>query len=106
MSLDGRAALPGTRVTAVFGDDSRVSGSAGCNGYFGRAAVTGAQLQMGAMGATRMNCSEEGVMQQEQAYLGALGKAASYRIEGNELRLGPATGGKPGTVATWRCRPR
>ena len=50
VSLDGRAVLAGTRVTAVFGADSRVSGSAGCNGYFGLATVKGEQLRVGAAG--------------------------------------------------------
>jgi heat shock protein HslJ len=91
-SLDGSAALPDVRVTAVFTEDKRVSGSAGCNGYFGRAAAAGGRLQVGLLGATLMYCNGEGVMRQEGAYMGALEKAAAYRLVGNELRLGPAPG--------------
>jgi heat shock protein HslJ len=92
VSLEGRAVLAGTRVTAVFGDDSRVSGSAGCNGYFGRAAVTDGQLAVGLLGATRMYCNADGLMAQEGAYLSALEKATAYRIVGGQLQLGPAPG--------------
>jgi heat shock protein HslJ len=92
VSLEGRPVLSGTRVTAVFGDDSRVSGSAGCNGYFGRAAATDGKLAVGLLGATLMACSGEGVMTQEGAYLSALETATTYRIVGGRLHLGPAPG--------------
>ena len=90
VSLDGHEALADVRVTAVFGEDSRVTGSAGCNRYFGRASVTGgARLDVGLLATTMMYCGGEGVMPQEQAFLAALEKAAAYRVEGPELRLGP-----------------
>ncbi len=92
VSLEGRDALPGVRVTAAFAENDRVSGSAGCNGYFGRAAVTGAQIDVGLLGATLMYCGAFGVMAQEKAYLTALEKAATYRIVGTALELGPAPG--------------
>lgn len=92
-TMDGRAVLPGTRVTAVFTSDDRVSGSAGCNGYFGGAvAKGGAQLSVGLLGSTRMFCGADGVMDQEQAYLAALQKAASYQVTSGELRLVTAAG--------------
>lgn len=91
-SLDGRAALPGVRVTAVFGADDRVAGTAGCNGYFGRAAAAGPRLDVGLLASTRMFCGADGVMDQEQAYVDALGKVKAYRIEGTELQLGTAPG--------------
>jgi heat shock protein HslJ len=92
VSLEGRPVLAGKPVTARFGDDSRVSGSAGCNGYFGRATVTDGQLAVGLLGATRMYCNPEGLMAQEGAYLSALEKATAYRIVGGQLHLGPAPG--------------
>jgi heat shock protein HslJ len=92
VSLRGRDVVPGTRVTAVFAADDRVSGSAGCNRYFGSSAVGAGSLEMGAIGSTRMACGAEGVMAQEDAYLDALGGAKAFRIQGAELRLGPAPG--------------
>jgi heat shock protein HslJ len=88
-SLDGHEAVAGVKVTAEFGQDNRVAGSAGCNRYFGRAAATGAQLDVGLMATTMMYCGAEGVMPQEHAYLAALQKAKSYRVVGAELHLGP-----------------
>ena len=92
VTLEGRDALTGVRVTAVFGDDSRVSGSAGCNAYFGRAAVSGEQLTVGLLGTTMMYCGAEGVMAQEAAYHSALEKAKVYRVVDGRLQLGPAAG--------------
>jgi len=92
-SIDGHPALAGVRVTAVFAsDDDRVAGSAGCNQYFGRAAVKGERIEVGGLGSTKMFCTTDGVMPQEAAYLSALGQATSYRIAGRQLQLGPASG--------------
>ena len=91
-SLDGRAALPGSRVTAVFAEDGRVAGSAGCNAYTGRANPSAGRLEVGPLASTRMFCDVDGVMTQEAAYLGLLEKATAYRIAGARLELGPATG--------------
>lgn len=92
VSLDGRAVVAGTRVTAEFGADSRVTGSAGCNRYFGLATVKGEQLRVGALGSTRMYCSPDELMAQESAYLAALEKATEYRVVSGRLQLGPAPG--------------
>jgi heat shock protein HslJ len=92
VTLEGRDALAGVRVTAVFGDDNRVSGSGGCNAYFGRAAVSGEQLTVGLLGSTMMYCGAEGVMTQEGAYYSALEKAKVFRVVDGRLQLGPAAG--------------
>jgi heat shock protein HslJ/predicted small secreted protein len=92
VTLEGRDALTGVLVTAAFGDDSRVSGSGGCNRYFGRAAVSGEQLTVGLLGTTMMYCGAEGVMAQEAAYHSALEKAKVYRVVDGRLQLGPAAG--------------
>jgi heat shock protein HslJ len=92
VSVEGSPAVPGTRVTAVFGEDNRVTGSAGCNRYLGRAAAAGARLDVGVLASTRMYCGGDGVMAQEQAYLAALEKTTTYRIVATGLELGPAPG--------------
>jgi heat shock protein HslJ len=92
VAIEGREALPGTKVTAVFANDERVAGSAGCNHYFGRAAATNGTLAIGRLGTTLMHCGAAGVMEQERAYLGALEGATTYRVVGAELQLGPAEG--------------
>jgi heat shock protein HslJ len=92
VTLEGRDIVAGTHVTATFDDKSRVSGSGGCNRYFGGATVAGDELSVGRLGSTMMYCGAEGVMPQEQAYYAALEKAKTYRIVDGELRLGPHPG--------------
>ena len=82
------SALAGTDVTASFGEDGQVTGTSGCNSYFGSYATDGAAISIGPLGLTMMYCeTPEGVMDQESGYLAALEQAASYRMSGNELTL-------------------
>jgi heat shock protein HslJ len=87
-TIEGQAVLEGSKVTATFTNDSRVSGSAGCNGYFGRAQAESGRLSIGALGSTLMACAPDGVMSQETRYLAALQASSTYRLSGDELRLG------------------
>lgn len=82
----------GTAITALFGGDGSVSGSAGCNRYFASYTVTGTSLVIGQVGSTKMHCGAGGVMQQESTYLASLGKAAKFTITGNQLTLADAQG--------------
>lgn len=68
--------------------EGRISGSAGCNRYFGEVALDGNDLTIstGPMGMTRMACSEE-VMEQEAAFIEALGRVTRFAIEGETLYL-------------------
>jgi heat shock protein HslJ len=79
--------IAGSTITAVFGEDGRVSGSAGCNNYFGSYTVTGSSLAIGSTGSTKMNCPGAGIMQQENTYLASLGRTAGFTISGNRLSL-------------------
>jgi heat shock protein HslJ len=92
VSINGREARAGVRVTAVFSDENRVAGSAGCNRYFGGATAEGERLEVGLLGSTRMYCDASGVMSQESDYLAALEKVTTYLVAGGRLRLGPARG--------------
>ncbi|MBT8508053.1 hypothetical protein AZH53_06495 [Methanomicrobiaceae archaeon CYW5] len=83
-----RSVLEGTVVSANFGADGQVAGSAGCNNYFGPFTVTGDRIAIGPLGSTKMMCGEPaGVMEQESAYLDALASSVAYRIEGSVLTL-------------------
>ena len=66
-----------------------MTGSAGCNSYFGEYEVTTNRLSIpGPIAATEMACLEpEGVMEQETLYLAILKSADSYQIQGNELSI-------------------
>ena len=91
-SLGGKSVLEGTKLTAAFSNEGGVSGSAGCNSYFGRARVEAGSLSVGPLGSTLMACGRDGVMEQERLYLASLQAATSYTIRGDELRLGPSAG--------------
>ncbi len=87
------SALAGVEVTATFGEDGRVTGSGGCNRFFGPYALDGAALSIGPLASTRMACFEpEGVGEQETAYLAALGRAATWSIREDRLQLRAADG--------------
>lgn len=75
-----------TEINAEFKDGS-VSGSSGCNSYSGTFQQDGLNLTFGNLASTMMLCQEEGVMEQETAYLQAIAKVTHYIVEGNMLTL-------------------
>ncbi|MGD8623555.1 MAG: META domain-containing protein [Anaerolineae bacterium] len=88
VTLGGQPPLAGgTAPSAEFTED-QISGSTGCNHYFGTYNVRGDTLTLGAVAVTEMACLEpEGVMDQEQAFLAALASVAGYRLDGAGLEL-------------------
>jgi len=93
VTLEGKPPLAGTALSAEFSAD-QISGSAGCNHYFGAYTVSGSDVTIGDVGSTEMYCMDpEGVMDQEQAFLAVLASANSYRLAGTRLELLDATGG-------------
>jgi heat shock protein HslJ len=81
-------ALTGTEVTAIFGADGNLTGTAGCNNYRAGYQVDGNNVTIGPAATTRMLCSEpEGIMEQETAYLRAIENAATYNIDRQQLWL-------------------
>lgn len=82
-----------SKITAVFGEDGTLGGTSGVNSY-STAYTTGADGAMtvdAQIAATQMAGPEE-LMAQEQAYLAALPKTATYSIEGDQLWLRDAGG--------------
>ena len=85
--------LGGTRITAVFHDDGRVIGSAGCNQYTASYKIEGESISIAPPGATRRYCADPGgAMGQEARFLAALSSAASFRLEGERLVLRTSEG--------------
>lgn len=83
----------GTSVTLSFGADGDVSGAGGCNRYVGRYEATGSRISIDKLAVTAMACANPpGVMEQEQAYLKALGSASTVRFEGDRLELRTSEG--------------
>jgi heat shock protein HslJ len=70
--------LTGTQITLQV-DQDQISGSAGCNSYSAQFELDGDQISIGPAISTMMACPEP-VMQQESAYLAALGDAATVSM--------------------------
>lgn len=83
--------LPESEVTAVFSEDGRLSGNAGCNRFTTSFEAANGAISIGPIASTMMACAED-VMQQETAFLAALGSAATYTIESDRLELRDANG--------------
>ena len=99
-SLQGNEVLPGTMVTAVFGQYNTLTGSAGCNEYSTSYQVDGSSISIGSVVTTKMSCPEpEGIMVQENAYLAILENLATYRIQGDQLDLSSVDGELVATFA-------
>ncbi len=84
--------LPGVNATALF-QDGQINGNGSCNRYFGGYEVEGSNLIVGPLASTEMFCGNPpGIMDQEQGYLSALGSAASYSIDSQQLVIADEAG--------------
>ena len=93
--------ITGTEITANFGEEGTLSGSAGCNNYNATYEVDRDNISIGPAAATRMFCPEpEGIMEQEVQYLAALETAATYIIEIDKMEMRTA---EFALVATFRA---
>lgn len=86
------------KTTLEIMPDGKITGSGGCNRYFGKAIIKGSTINFGPAGSTRMACAGGG-MQQEAAYFNNLKKVQSWNINGNKLMLTDSTGQ---TIMTFR----
>ena len=83
----------GSKVTATFGEDGRVTGTAGCNSYTGGYTLDGDALAVDpsprrAWPATR----RDGVMEQETAFLQALERSTTVEAAATGFTLRDAGG--------------
>jgi polar amino acid transport system substrate-binding protein len=84
--------LEGTTLTAVFGADGNLNGSAGCNTYSTRYLADDKLLAVFPPSMTSQLCVEpEGIMEQEAAFLAAFQSASSFGIEGGQLFISSAS---------------
>jgi heat shock protein HslJ len=73
--------------TAMFAG-GQLTGSGGCNQFTASYEVEGDQITIGPAAATRKFCNEpEGIMDQEQQYLEALGRATTFSLTPEKLEL-------------------
>jgi len=81
----GQPLLPDTTITIEFIEDGQVSGSAGCNRYFGSFSLDGDSLITSPIGSTQKWC--EGEMEQETAFLQALQAATGLTVTETALTI-------------------
>ncbi len=86
VGLNGSAPLEGTTLTLTF-DKNTLGGNAGCNSFGGKYEVDGDILSITELVSTLMACADTEVMDQESAYLNALGAAQTFSVKGTELRI-------------------
>lgn len=90
--LNGHPPLPDTMPTVTF-SQGRIGGSTGCNSYSGSYETRGSSLTIKDTAVTEMYCMDPaGVMDQEQAFLSALGQVQSYRLTDGRLEMLDAAG--------------
>ena len=69
-----------------FEDESRLSGSGGCNRFSGPYERSGSQLRVtGPVISTKMACADRSLNAQETAFLGSLDRVATYTVSGRTL---------------------
>ena len=90
-----KTVLPGTEITARFGTDGSLSGSAGCNQYSGGFMAFDETLRMSNVTSSKALCSEpEGTMEQENTFLGLLNQAAKMKISAGQLEVFDGNGNR------------
>lgn len=85
-------AIPGTNITARFGTDGRIDGTAGCNSYSAPYVVNDYGITIASLIRTDMTCNAPGVLSQEKDFLGDLTNASILRISENQLNMYNAAG--------------
>ena len=98
-SIDGTATIGSQPVTITFADDGTAYGNASCNRFTGGWTLTGEGLTLGPMASTMMACTEDGLSNQEHAFLTGLEKVSRFEI-GADGSLTLLNGDTPGIVAT------
>jgi len=86
-SIGNYAPIPDSITTIRF-ENGKVSGLGGCNQYGGEYQVHGNKLSLDKLYMTEMACiSPEGIMEQEQRFLKALGDTSSFEIMNGQLQI-------------------
>ena len=92
-NLNGANLVPGTEITAIFGDGGNLSGSSGCSTFSAAYQINGSSLAVGSLSGSGQFCDRPaGIMEQEQLYQLVLASASGFTIEGNQLTIRSARG--------------
>ncbi len=91
VSYDGLPPMPKTQPSLIF-DSGSLGGNSSCNHFGGEYRINGDTITIDNLAWTLMACMDEGVMEQEQAYMQMLGGELRYEIAGDQLILTTANG--------------
>jgi heat shock protein HslJ len=89
--MDGRDLITGSVLTLEF-KEQRMSGLSGCNSLAGGYQLTGDKIKIEALAMTEMACVDDGIMQQESAYVELLSTVETYQKTDEVLALLNADG--------------
>jgi heat shock protein HslJ len=85
--------LENSTISASFGVDGSLNGSAGCNSYSAQYIASGQTLAITPPSSSQTICAEpEGIMEQEARYLTTLSQAATFQISDNILIIADNVG--------------
>ena len=90
-TLKGQPALAATAVTLNF-VAGKVAGSDGCNNYSGSYTADGTNIKFSSSMAATMKACPDPIMKQAAAYMQALGQAATYKADAQQLTLLDSSG--------------
>lgn len=87
--------LSGTELTARFGADGSLSGSAGCNTYSGGFMAFDQTLRMSDLTTSRLLCAEpDGIMEQEGTFMSLMQQASKMVISAGQLEVFDSQGNR------------
>jgi heat shock protein HslJ len=85
-TLDGAAAIEAAQATLNFDAEGRITGSDGCNRFFGPYRVAGDALVFSQLGGTLMACPPD-MMEQARSFTRALMSTNTFSMAGGTLTL-------------------
>jgi uncharacterized lipoprotein YbaY len=85
--LNGAPLIQGNSITLNFDHEGGVSGSSGCNTYGGNYEVSINSITFSDIYSTERACAQDGVMEQESAYLFILTNAISYALNSDQMLI-------------------
>ena len=92
VSYDGKFPIEGREITAIF-TGAEISGSAGCNHYFGSYKVKGDEITIEGLGWTEMACLDpEGIMEQEVIVMMMFSRAEKINRRNGTLEIQTSLG--------------
>jgi heat shock protein HslJ len=80
----------GTHMLVHFNPDGKITGSGGCNRFFGSYTISGNTIKIGPLASTRKGCP--GLLEAETAFFATLEAAKRFAQDGDSLVLFDAAG--------------